>query len=69
MTGHDKPYINDDFLLSTDAAKELYHSHAEKMPIIDYHCHLPVREIAEETGYVVKPESVEAYGIYSAMLG
>ena len=48
MTGKDKPYINDDFLLSTDAAKELYHSHAGKMPIIDYHCHLPVREIAED---------------------
>ncbi len=48
MTSDKRPYINDDFLLSTDAAKELYHSHAEKMPIIDYHCHLPVREIAED---------------------
>jgi glucuronate isomerase len=43
-----KPYINDDFLLTTDAAKELYHSYAEKAPLIDYHCHLPVREIAED---------------------
>ena len=41
-------YINDDFLLTTKAAKELYHGYAEKMPIIDYHCHLPPAEIAED---------------------
>ena len=41
-----KPFINDDFLLTTKAARELYHRHAEKMPIIDYHCHLPPAEIA-----------------------
>ena len=43
-----KPYINEDFLLTTDAARELYHKHAEKTPVIDYHCHLPPREIAED---------------------
>ena len=41
-------YMNEDFLLTTKAAKELYHRHAAKMPIIDYHCHLPPREIAED---------------------
>ena len=41
-------FIHKDFLLTTDAARELYHRHAEKMPIIDYHCHLPPREIAED---------------------
>ncbi|MBQ3288105.1 MAG: glucuronate isomerase [Kiritimatiellae bacterium] len=39
-------YMDKDFLLDTDAARELYHRHAEKMPIIDYHCHLPPKEIA-----------------------
>ena len=43
-----RPFIHDDFLLTTDAARELYHAHAEKMPIVDYHCHLPPREIAED---------------------
>ena len=43
-----KPFINDDFLLTTKTARELYHRHAEKMPIIDYHCHLPPAEIAED---------------------
>ena len=41
-------FINDDFLLTTKAAKELYHGYAEQMPIIDYHCHLPPAEIAED---------------------
>ncbi len=43
-----KPFINDDFLLTTRTARELYHGYAEKMPIIDYHCHLPPKEIAED---------------------
>ena len=41
-------FINDDFLLTTKAARELYHGYAENMPIIDYHCHLPPSEIAED---------------------
>ena len=43
-----RPFINDDFLLNTKTARELYHGYAEKMPIIDYHCHLPPMEIAED---------------------
>jgi len=38
-------FLNDDFLLSTDWAKKLYHNHAAKMPIVDYHCHLEPKEI------------------------
>lgn len=34
-------------MLSCDTAKALYHEHAEKMPIIDYHCHLVPQQIAE----------------------
>ncbi|MCQ2388938.1 MAG: glucuronate isomerase [Kiritimatiellae bacterium] len=43
-----KPFIHDDFLLTTKTARALYHEHAERMPIIDYHCHLPPQEIAED---------------------
>ncbi|MFV0391026.1 MAG: glucuronate isomerase [Paludibacteraceae bacterium] len=42
-----KSFIHDDFLLQTDAAKELYHNHAENQPIIDYHCHLIPEYIAD----------------------
>ena len=41
-------FIDDDFLLSNDAACRLYHEHAERMPIIDYHCHLDPQAIAED---------------------
>ena len=40
-------FINENFLLSNGTARELYHSHAEHMPIIDYHCHLVPQQIAE----------------------
>ncbi len=41
-------FIHPDFLLSTDTARSLYHSHAAKMPIIDYHCHLSPEMIARD---------------------
>ncbi len=42
-----KPFIHDDFLLQTDAARELYHRYAKAEPIYDYHCHLPQKLIAD----------------------
>ena len=42
-----QPFINDDFMLTNDFARELYHESAEKMPIIDYHCHLVPKMIAD----------------------
>ncbi len=41
------PFLSEDFLLQTPTAKTLYHQYAEDMPIYDFHCHLPVRDIAE----------------------
>jgi glucuronate isomerase len=43
-----KKFMDENFLLQTETAKRLYHDHAAKMPIYDYHCHLPPREIAED---------------------
>ncbi len=40
-------FIHDDFLLETDAARRLYHSFAAAEPILDYHSHLPPKDIAE----------------------
>ena len=40
-------FLDEDFLLSSKAARRLYHDYASTMPIIDFHCHLPPREIAE----------------------
>jgi glucuronate isomerase len=41
-------FIHKDFLLQTDTARHLYHEHAAKMPIFDYHCHLPVQQVADD---------------------
>jgi len=41
-------FITEDFLLQTEAARRLYHDYARDLPIIDYHCHLPPEQIAED---------------------
>lgn len=41
-------FLDEDFLLLTKTAQVLYHEHAKKMPILDYHCHLNPQEIAED---------------------
>jgi len=43
-----KAFMDEDFLLQSDIAKELYHNHAAKMPIFDYHCHISPKEIADD---------------------
>lgn len=43
-----KAFMDKDFLLETETAKKLYHDYAEKTPILDYHCHINPREIAED---------------------
>ena len=40
--------MDEDFLLSTQTAQKLYHEHAEKTPILDYHCHINPEEIAKD---------------------
>src|ERR1700681_2396517 len=43
MTG----FLTEDFLLSNDAARRLYHEFAASQPILDYHCHLSPKDISE----------------------
>ncbi len=40
--------ISDNFLLSNETAKTLYHDYAKQTPILDYHCHIPPRDIAAD---------------------
>ena len=46
-----KPFMDQDFLLESDAAKTLYHTYAKPMPICDFHCHVMVNEICEDRHY------------------
>lgn len=43
-----KKFMDENFLLETKMAQRLYHDHAAKMPIFDYHCHLIPQEIAAD---------------------
>lgn len=42
-----KAFMDRDFMLMNETAKELFHQYAEHAPIIDYHCHLSAKEIYE----------------------
>lgn len=42
-----KSFMDDDFILESPTAKILFHDYAQKMPIIDYHCHISPQEIAQ----------------------
>lgn len=46
-----KKFMDENFLLDNETAIKLYHNFAKEMPIIDYHCHLNPREIAENKRY------------------
>src|SRR6056297_3124771 len=43
-----KKFMDENFLLQTETAQKIYHNHAAKMPIFDYHCHISPKEIAED---------------------
>lgn len=43
-----KPFMDEDFLLTTPTAKMLYHQFAKPLPIVDYHCHISPEEIAND---------------------
>ena len=46
-----KEFLDKDFLLETETARKLYHGVAAELPIIDYHCHLDPRLIAEDASF------------------
>ncbi len=43
-----RPFLDKDFFLETESARRLYHGSAAQQPIIDYHCHLSPKDIAED---------------------
>src|SRR5437870_1845739 len=46
-----KKFLDENFLLSSKTSQQLYHELAKKMPIIDYHCHLPPDQIANDINF------------------
>lgn len=43
-----KAFLDDNFVLENKTAEKLYHEHSKHLPIIDYHCHLDPKLIAED---------------------
>ncbi len=43
-----KPFLDEDFLLDSPTAVDLYHRVAAKQPILDYHCHLSPQQVADD---------------------
>jgi len=43
-----KAFMDENFLLQGKTAEIMYHEYAKDLPVIDYHCHLPPDEIAED---------------------
>lgn len=46
-----KEFLDEDFLLESKTARKLYHDYAKNQPIIDYHCHLSPKDIADNRNY------------------
>lgn len=46
-----KKFLGKNFLLQSATAQKLYHDHAKEMPVIDYHCHLPADQIANDINF------------------
>lgn len=46
-----KKFLDENFLLNNKTAVTLYHQYAKDMPVIDYHCHLPPDQIAEDRNF------------------
>ncbi|MFA6873733.1 MAG: glucuronate isomerase, partial [Bacteroidaceae bacterium] len=44
-------FVDEDFMLTTSTARRLYHENAEQLPIVDYHCHLSPKMIAENHSF------------------
>jgi len=46
-----KAFMDENFMLKNDTAVKLYHSYAENLPLVDYHCHISPKEIFEDRRY------------------
>lgn len=46
-----EPFLSEGFLLTTPASRHLFERYARSQPILDFHCHLPVKEVADNRGF------------------
>ena len=58
-----KEFMDKDFLLETETAKHLFHDYAEHLPLVDYHCHIPPKDVYEDVRFDNLAESGSAVKI------
>ena len=58
--------FNEELYLTNETGRYLYHTYAEHLPIIDYHCHLNPKEIAEDTIGFIRRTLREMFGPVAA---
>ena len=46
-----RKFMDENFLLQSNTAQQLYHEFAAVMPIIDYHNHLPPDQVANDINF------------------
>ena len=46
-----KEFMDKDFLLETETARHLFHDYAEHLPLVDYHCHIPPKDVYEDVRF------------------
>ena len=46
-----KEFMDKDFLLETETAKHLFHDYAEHLPLVDFHCHIPPKDVYEDVRF------------------
>ena len=46
-----KAFMDKDFLLETETARHLFHDYAENLPLVDYHCHIPPKDVYEDVRF------------------
>lgn len=51
LNGKRRNFLDENFLLDTITAQHLYNVYAKDVPIIDYHCHLPPEQIANDINF------------------
>lgn len=54
--GASPAFMDEDFLLQTPMARHLFHTHAAKAPIVDFHCHIPPADVAADRRFATITE-------------
>ena len=50
-------FLNENFMLYNETGRRLFHTYAEQLPIIDYHCHISPQRFMRIAASTIYPRS------------